>query len=114
MGTFQFLRRSLPILAVAVTMTIGKGQSDDSNANLSLDPDEQVQVLYAVYGGQKNGLADYTNVTDEVSLMLQLRSVPGGFPVTDEVVLGKHSDDLGQSLLVLYNYEQRSFFCNVL
>jgi hypothetical protein len=112
MGMFQFLRRSLPVLTVAVTMTIAKGQSDDSNATLSLDPDEQVQMLYAVYGGQKDNLADYTNVTDKVSDLLQKSA--DGFAVTDEAVLGKHSDDLGQSLLVLYNYEQRSFFCNLL
>ena len=86
-------------------------QSDNPSADLFLDPDEAVQVVYAVYGGITNAEAHYTNVTDKVAGLLQKSST--GFPVDEETVLGVQGSREFQSLIIVYNYEERTYLYNL-
>jgi len=90
---------------------IAFAQSDNPNADLSLDPDEAVQVVYAVYGGIENQQAHYADVTNKIAGLLQ--QSPDGFSVTEDVVLDKHESKQYQSLIIVYNYEQRRYFYNM-
>jgi hypothetical protein len=84
-------------------------QSDNPIADLSLDSDDAVNVVYAVYGGIANSQVHYQNVTDKVSALLS----KGTFPVDEATVLGAQGTKERQSLLVVYNYQQRSYFYNI-
>jgi hypothetical protein len=92
---------------------IASAQSDNPSASLSLDPDEVVQVVYAVYGGVTDDktASHYVNVTDKVVDLLKNSST--GFAVTGKGLLGKEEPDLVQSLIVIYNYDQQSYFYNI-
>ena len=112
MRTSRFLRRGLCAVAVLAAATIAKAQ-DNPSSDLSLDPDEAVNVVYAVYGGVTNDQvrSHYVNVTDRVSDLL--KNSPDGFSVTEDVVIGKKGPDLVKSLIIVYNYEQQSYFYNI-
>jgi hypothetical protein len=101
------------IAAAACALGTISAHADNPQSDLSLDPDENVQVIYAVYGGVKNDKlsAHYVKVTDRISDLLQ--KSPDGFSVTEDAVVGKHGSDLVQSLIVIYDYEQESYFYNV-
>jgi hypothetical protein len=101
------------IATSALTSGIASAQSDNPNSDLSIDPDENVQVVYAVYGGVNydKTASHYENVTEKVSDLL--KKSPLGFSVTEDAVLGKHGTDWVQSLLIIYNYEQQSYFYNI-
>jgi hypothetical protein len=94
-------------ITVALSSSNVRAQSD-----FSLNPNENVQVVYAVYGGNTydKTLSHYVTVTDKVSDLL--KSSPDGFPVAEKALTGKETTDLVQSLIIVYNYNQNSFFYN--
>lgn len=113
MRTMRICRMVAGLLILAASTVVIRGQSDTTNSDQSLDPEEQVQVVYAVYGGVTDDrkASHYVNVTDKVSDLLQ--KSPNGFSVTEDALVGNHSSDLCQSLLIVYNYQQDSFFYNI-
>ena len=98
------------VLAVCLATRV-QAQSSNPNSDLSLDPDNAVNVVYAVYGGIQNAQAHYVNVTDKISGLLQKSA--DGFPVTEDVVLGVHATKEFQSLIIIYNYQQRVYLYNM-
>lgn len=111
MRTSTVLWRSL--LGVAAFAALTGAHADNTIPDVSLDPDEALTVVYAVYGGDTydKTAAHYVNVTDKVSDLL--KKSPAGFSATEDVIIGKHETDLVPSLIVVYNYEQQSYFYNI-
>jgi hypothetical protein len=104
----------MSFLIAAATWIPGRAsaQSDNPSSNL-LDPDEVVQVVYAVYGGVNydKTTSHYVTVTDKVTQLL--KKSPDGFPAKEDVIIGKHETDWCPSLLIVYNYDQQSYFYNI-
>ncbi len=102
------------LVALAIqTSATGYAQSDSPKPTLSVNPDEDVQVVYAVYGGVSDDktASHRTNVTDKVADLLAKSA--DGFSVTEDILTGKHSTDLVPSLIIVYNYQKHSYFYNI-
>jgi len=101
------------MLTAVGIVSIASARADNTISDSSLDPDEALTVVYAVYGGNTGDklASHYVNVTDKVLDLL--KKSPAGFSVTEDAVVGKHGTDLCQSLLIVYNYEQKSYFYNI-
>jgi len=112
MRALTLLRRGACVIGSLLAVSgIAFAQSDNPSADLSLDPDQKIDVVYAVYGGIENQLAHYKNVTDQVTALLQ--KSPHIFSVTEEAVLGAAGTKEYQSLIIVYNYQERSYFYNM-
>jgi hypothetical protein len=83
------------------------GQSPDYFS----DPDESVKVVMALYGGIHDSKAEYVDVSDKVTKLLQ--ASPQGFDVSPEVLLDKAAPNFSRTLLLIYNFEQRRYFYNM-
>ena len=97
-------------LAASVSLA-AFAQSDNPSADLSLNPDDAVDVVYAVFGGITDSIAHYQNVTDKINSLLKK---PAEFPVDEKTILDGDGKKEHQSLIVVYNYQQRVYFYNVL
>ena len=107
----QLLKWVFSLLLVAGLSQAAFAQSNNPNADLSLNPDDAVNVVYAVYGGITNAISHYQDVTEQVNNLLKK---PGEFPVNEKTILGVDGTKEHQSLIVVYNCQQRVYFYNVL
>jgi len=81
-----------------------------ADSDLMVDPDEQVDVVMALYGGIDNHLSHYTDVTSRVETLLKK---PEGFAVGSGSLLDQNVSKDYQSLIIVYNYEQHRYFYNM-